>query len=147
MKLSAVLFTKKGEPFIVDRSMVPRLKDLCFWLTHNRHVHYSTKGKRQIGILAHLVLSPVAGKVVDHKDRNPLNNRRSNLRVASYSLNNYNSKARPNSTGYRGVSKSGNRFQAKIKNNKRWHHLGYFATPLEASVAYQAARKRLVPSE
>ena len=42
---------------------------------------------------------------VDHKDRNPRNNRIWNLRLASYSLNAYNSYLRiDNTTGFKGVS-------------------------------------------
>ena len=49
-------------------------------------------------------------------------------------------KLRPNNTiGYRGVSKKGKRFQAKIYIDGRRHHLGYFGTTKEAAIAYDLA--------
>ena len=42
-------------------------------------------------------------------------------------------------TGYRGVSKSGERFQARICINKKNTNLGRYDTPKEAAVAYDRA--------
>ena len=44
-----------------------------------------------------------------------------------------------NTTGYRGVSKSGERFVASIRVNKKQTHLGTYDTPKEAAVAYDRA--------
>jgi len=73
---------------------------------------------------------------VDHRDGNFLNNRIENLRPANSSQNKCNTVV-PNSTGYRGVSKSGNKYKAKIKFNGIHYHIGLFETPEEASNAYK----------
>ena len=44
-----------------------------------------------------------------------------------------------NSTGYKGVSKSGLRFQAKIKVDKKTKYLGQFETKEDAAVAFDIA--------
>jgi hypothetical protein len=53
--------------------------------------------------LHHLLMSTPRGMQVDHIDRNPLNNRRSNLRICAPHQNAANKTAQPNKTGFRGV--------------------------------------------
>jgi len=43
------------------------------------------------------------------------------------------------STGYRGVTKLKNRYQARIRKNGKNVHLGSFTTAEEASLAYETA--------
>jgi hypothetical protein len=81
---------------------------------------------------------------VDHEDRNPLNCRRYNLRLATNSQNKMNKDvAYLSCTGFKGVSKHGNRFRAKIWNNDQQYHLGLFDTAEEAAAAYNAEAFRL----
>ena len=44
-----------------------------------------------------------------------------------------------NTIGYRGVSKQGNRFQARINIGGIQHHIGMFGTTKEAAIAYDVA--------
>jgi len=44
-----------------------------------------------------------------------------------------------NTIGYRGVSKMGNRFRARIQIGDRFHHIGLFGTKKEAAIAYDLA--------
>jgi hypothetical protein len=44
-----------------------------------------------------------------------------------------------NTTGYRGVTDRGERFQARIRINKKQINLGRYDTPKEAAVAYDRA--------
>lgn len=61
------------------------------------------KAAKKTIYLHHLLLRPEKGMQVDHIDRNPCNNLRSNLRVATIRQNAANKKAQPNKTGFRGV--------------------------------------------
>lgn len=82
---------------------------------------------------------------VDHINRNRLDNRRSNLRLATPSENLSNKPAQKNNKlGIKGVSyhaKAG-KFVAQIAKDGQHFHLGLFPTPEEAAQAYnQAALK------
>jgi HNH endonuclease/AP2 domain len=82
---------------------------------------------------------------VDHKNGIRWDNRWKNLRSATNSQNQQNSKiSTRNKTGYKGVSyhKVSKKFQASIMNNKR-EHLGYYNTALEAALVYDKRAKEL----
>ncbi len=81
---------------------------------------------------------------IDHKDRDPHNNRIDNLRDVSRSENTHN-RVRPqphNKTGLLGVKKHRNSFHARITVSKIEIHLGAFRTPEEAHAAYLAAKRK-----
>ena len=82
------------------------------------------------------------GLFIDHIDRNPLNNRIENLRLATPSQNKSNvTKRKDNKSGYKGVcwNKRGKKWEAKITHNNKCKHLGYFVTAELAHIAYVAA--------
>ena len=71
----------------------------------------------------------------DHKDRNPLNNRRSNLREATHTENMRNcSRRRDNTSGYIGVTwdKRSEQWEAQLVFNKKCLHLGKFTNKEDA---------------
>jgi hypothetical protein len=85
---------------------------------------------------------------VDHINGNGLDNRRSNLRVGTFSdnMHNYHLVAIQNKTGFRGVGEVPNRrangkidmyYSAKIRVNGKTIYLGKFKTPEKAHLAYQ----------
>lgn len=85
---------------------------------------------------------------IDHRDRDPLNNRRSNLRVCTQAENCQNRPGNPNTrSGYRGVSwHSGtNSWSARVTVNRVVHTLGHFTDELEAARAAQQFRLAHMP--
>ena len=82
---------------------------------------------------------------VDHVNGVPDDNRFSNLRDVSHQSNIQNQRRAPrsNTSGFLGVSASGNRWRAAIVVNLRQIHLGCFATPEAAHAAYVEAKRRL----
>lgn len=93
-------------------------------------------------ILMHrAILGASDGVYVDHINGNKLDNRRSNLRIATPQQSAYNT-TKPNKNGYRGVTLHAGRakpYQASIHLNGRKKSLGYYATAREAAAAYDAA--------
>ena len=82
---------------------------------------------------------------VDHANRNPLDNRWANLRLATRSEQTQNRVRKKDYPWPVGVKRRGNRFQAAIAIEKKWMYLGMFATAEDAHRAYLAARERLHP--
>ncbi len=79
--------------------------------------------------------------LVDHKDRDGLNNTRENLRNATASQNNANSHKRgiyPTSR-FKGVYWCNLKWRSRIRINSNRIHLGYFDNELSAAIAYDVA--------
>jgi hypothetical protein len=78
------------------------------------------------------------GFVVDHKDRDGLNNQRDNLRYATYSQNAGNSQSQRKYKGVSFHSHSG-LWHVRITHNRVAHSVGYFKSEIDAAVAYNSA--------
>ncbi len=88
----------------------------------------------------------VKGEKCDHKNGNTLDNRRSNLRLATHSQNQHNKGLQSNNTsGYKGVtfSKTHKKWRANIQIDNKKKFLGLFDTPEQAHKAYCKAAKEL----
>ena len=86
------------------------------------------------------------GLLVDHKNLDGLDNRRSNLRLATYCQNNCNIKTSKAgcSSQYRGVhwDKQVKRWRAHLQSDGKHIGLGYFDSEIDAARAYDAAAKK-----
>lgn len=80
--------------------------------------------------------------IVDHINRNRLDNRRSNLRVVTAAQSGQNRAGR--SPYGRGVQVNRGRYGAKVTVNGRWHWLGTYDTPQEAAAVAAEGRRRLM---
>jgi len=79
---------------------------------------------------------------IDHIDGNRDNNAIANLRLATRSQNQGNVGCRKdNRSGFKGVKKHKNKWQAKIQMNGKSRSLGYFDSPEDASNAYARAAR------
>ena len=104
------------------------------------------KNQRNVHIrMQRLILGNPKGLLVDHINGDKLDNRRTNLRLATHTENHQNRNKQTNNTsGYKGV------FLHNLRLKKPWRariaipgdpnkHLGFFATRKEAAQAYNAA--------
>lgn len=109
------------------------------------------KGKGcKIMALHRLIMGGTA--LIDHLDRDGLNNRRSNLRFASQSQNMHNNGLQKNNTlGVKGIHYNHRcprkPWRARIMVNGKMHSLGGYSTKEEAALAYNQAASRLVGTE
>lgn len=75
---------------------------------------------------------------VDHVNQNKADNRWSNLRECNSTQNAHNQPAKSTSkSGFKGVCKVGNKWQASIKVAGKSRHLGNFDTPEKAAQVYR----------
>jgi len=112
------------------------------WSLNGRYV---SRGERNGGkyrrvllhrVIAHRMGLSIAGKEVDHRDRNRLNNTRRNLRAVSKSINQHNAGPRCDSTTRRrGISRRKDRgtYTVRIQVNGKRRFVGDYVT-LDAAV-------------
>ena len=80
--------------------------------------------------------------VIDHKNRNPVDNRFSNLRDVKQSTNTKNcSLSKNNSSGVTGVYKHRGKWCAEIMVNRKKIHIGMFSSLVEAKKCRKKAEK------
>ena len=87
------------------------------------------------------------GQEIDHINRNPLDNRKSNLRFCTRSINNHNMGAKKNSrSGVKGVyfQKGVNKWHVQIMVERSRYYLGLFENLTAAKEAYTQAFKEKV---
>jgi hypothetical protein len=107
-------------------------------------------GKRTSQLLHRFIMGEEnipKGMLIDHKDGDGLDNRRSNLRVATHTQNIINTK-RPRkdikSSKYKGVhwDKERNKWASHVVVNKKRIYLGRFDSEKEAGLAYDIASEK-----
>lgn len=81
--------------------------------------------------------------ILDHINHDKSDNRICNLREATQAENVRNRQKTKDRDGYKGVCKSlSNTWQARIRSDKKFIHLGMFKTAIEAALAYDLAAKK-----
>jgi len=138
----------QGKVAIVDDEDYQRVSEHKWCANKSRYLFYATRsaicnGKKITLLMHRFILNLAYGDktIVDHINQDSLDNRKSNLRIATTWLNSYNCKMqRHNTSGYRGVTKyKNNRWEAYIKVGGEQKHCGYYSTPVEAALAHDVA--------
>jgi hypothetical protein len=130
---------KHGEVAVIDDADYHLVSSYKWRLNCDGYAvsHEGTVSPKTI-FMHRLINGTPEGEITDHIDQDRLNNRRSNLRTASKSLNSFNSKVHSrNRSGYRGVSWHAGKWRAAIVVNGRQESLGRFDDPAEAGRAYE----------
>jgi len=111
-----------------------------FYITTNKRIN---KSKKTTLTLHREIMDCPKDKVVDHINRNILDNRKENLRICTIAENSRNAKKNKNglTSEYRGVNyhKSARKYRASIRFNKKEIYLGLYADEKEAAIAYNKA--------
>lgn len=133
----AVILTRKGEEILVDDADFEMLNQYT-WRIHQRG-YVVTNLSRKLGhkeVKMHrLITECPKGKIVDHADRNKLNNQRNNLRITTNQMNTANSKPQGDRK-YKGVYDHYTKWKSVIGFEGKNIWLGSFNTPEEAALAY-----------
>jgi hypothetical protein len=81
---------------------------------------------------------------IDHRNHDTLDNRRSNLRIATPGESARNKRKQPTAAfRFKGVTPRYHKWHAKIMVDRKVIHLGSFSTEEEAALAYDAAAREL----
>jgi hypothetical protein len=97
-------------------------------------------GKRVTIRMHRLILAPKDGFLIDHRDRNGLNNTRENLRYSTRAQNAINVSRKHRVKGA-SFDKRRNRWQARININGKNTSLGFFKNQIDATAAYRKMAK------
>jgi hypothetical protein len=141
---------------IVDADDYERLKGFNWSAKYGTNTFYAVRcaraaeeSKKHLVWMHNVILPPPRGKIVDHFNHNGLDNRRTNLRIATRGQNTCNcGKRKGCSSRFKGViyryRKHSRRkhWYAYINANGNRNYLGCYAAEEEAGKAYDAAAKK-----
>jgi len=142
----------QGKCAIVDPDDFERLNKHKWYAMKHRNTFYAGRcsniGKKKKYIAMHReILNPPGHLFVDHINHNGLDNRKANLRPATYAQNNFNRliiKRKGSSSKYRGVSwcKRKKKWHARICVNDEKKLIGYFKEEIHAAKAHDKTSKK-----
>jgi hypothetical protein len=144
-----MIFTVKGYNIQIDDEDAERVMSHAWWVSSAPEIDghilcFSAKiGKKSVK-LHRFIMGATAGRIVDHQDGNRLDNRKQNLRVCGLGDNNRNlGISLRNTSGYKGVTKRGNKWEANIKFNGEHIYLGRYDSAEKAAEIYNQKAKEL----
>jgi len=138
----------KGLETIVDASTADQIRGQKWCaMTSGRHPYAAKRIAGKFVLLHRMVSGAQKGEIVDHINRNTLDNRIANLRITSRAVNSLNSGVPANSsTGVRGVhfEKATGMYAAHIGVNGKTVRLGRHKTCLSAARARSEYEAKLM---
>ncbi len=167
MKIIIIKSKSHGDQnIVIDDEMYDMVCEHNWYIIKSGNNLYAVRNRPRLDVnketqMHRMVINAKKGDVVDHKDRNSLNNTLSNLRICNYSQNNANKKSKKDSSSkYLGVEfrsiprthfiKSAGKFKtyytdryiARISTNNKQVHVGAFKFEEDAARAYDEAAKK-----
>jgi len=129
---------------IVDTDDWDKIRDYL-WHTYGPrsgsfYVVMSDKHNKRT-LLHRKIMVAERGEIVDHINHNPLDNRKSNLRLCSHSQNIHHTRITSrNTSGYKGVDFVKSKYwRARIGIKNKVIELGHYSNPEDAALAYNFA--------
>lgn len=130
-----------GEDILCDLDDWNRLKDYYWAVDKHGYVCSMIKGK--LRKMHKMIMRNTEYDTVDHINRNKLDNRKENLRYATYAINAQNrTLLSKNKYGCPGITKNHNRYVVTIGINGEKHYIGNFKTVEEAIKARKEAEEK-----
>jgi hypothetical protein len=143
------IYLGEGEYTIVDPDIYYKFRHLKLFLVGDKQNYYAAcsikdqQGRTSTKRLHRLIINAPDGLLVDHKFGNSLDNRRANLRLATRRQNRCNSRKKVGCTSkFRGVSKRGKKWGARLNYNGKRVFYKSFDSEIEAAKAYDEAAKK-----
>ncbi len=125
---------------LIDKEDLEKVKGYKWGLNGNgkkRYIYTRINKKIQLSLHQLIMGKPPVGYEIDHRDTNPLNNRKYNLRFVTHQQNVMNKKIK----GYYWY-KAYNKWSTKICINGKEIHLGYFTDEQDAIKARREAEQK-----
>jgi len=132
---------KSGEICLIDDEDFNRISEFKWYLTKGKYARGYIKGDK-MRFMHRFILSISDPKImIDHKNRNGLDNRKENLRICTSKQNHSNVEKYKGTSKYKGVSwdKKSNKWKASLTTDNKSRHLGFFVDEVEAAKAYDSA--------
>jgi hypothetical protein len=139
--------TNSDQPAFVDEEDYERCRTLRWFRESHENEKYRYIRSVKSGVRLHrFIMGEPLGMVVDHKNHNPSDNRRENLRVATIPQNvrNANGRKKRKYSRFKGVTfvPKANKWKAQIMFQRKCIYLGAFTDEEKAALAYERAAEK-----
>ena len=127
--IAKIYFYNSDRYAIIDAEDVDKIKDYCWVDNPKKYYPFAFINGKHIDL--HRLIMPNDNKnfVTDHINRQPLDNRKCNLRITTQMQNCWNRNLSiANKTGYKNITyvKSRDRYSVSVSRNYKRYYLGYY---------------------
>lgn len=127
----------RGKYSIVDDEDFEKVSQFKWTFGTNGYAFRNIKRDKSMIYLHRFLICPPEGMIVDHINQDKLDNRKINLRICTHSQNHANQGLQKNNTsGFRGVTKNGEKWEARVKHFGKTLHFGLFDSKIMAAKQY-----------
>jgi len=147
-KMKKIKLTR-GLEALVDDEDFEYLNQWKWYALKSNKTHYAVRnyrfnGKHSLLRMHRIIMATPDNLVIDHKDRDGLNNQKGNLRNCTIIQNAINKGKKKGSSIYKGVDcyidgLGYYHIRSRIRVNKKQVHLGFFKNEKDAAIAYNIA--------